>query len=128
MNNESIIKIIENILKGMNVSFDEIKIHEDPETSKQTFVIKTKESDLLIGENGETFQALSHLIKRMAEKSLHHTEKKFDYLNDFSIDVNEYRKSILENLKIKALMFAKRAQDMKTSVEMEPMSSYERLI
>ncbi len=46
----------------------------------------------------------------------------------FAIDVNDYRSFQIEKLKIKAKMLANRAKDMKVSIEMEPMSSYERLI
>ena len=114
-------KIIEDILTSMQVSFDAVEIEDDPETAKKVFVIKTKESGLLIGENGETFQALNHLIRKIADKD-------FEHSHDFSIDVNDYRKSLVDGLKTKALVLAKRAADMKTSVEMDPMSSYERLI
>jgi len=42
--------------------------------------------------------------------------------------VNDYRASIIEKLKMKAGIMANRARDMKSNIELEPMSSYERLI
>ncbi len=121
MDNANTKKLIEDLLQVLNVKLDTIDITEEPETAKKIFIIKTPESGLLIGENGETFQALSHLIRRMAGKGLEEAA-------DFSIDVNDYRASMVEKLKLKAGMLANRARDMKSDIEMEPMSSYERLI
>ena len=121
MTNTEIKNLIENILNNMSVKFDVIEIVEDSINQKPLFIIKTPESGLLIGENGENFYALSHLIRRIAGKGLEETP-------DFSIDVNDYRSSMVEKLKIKAGMLANRARYMKANIEMEPMSSYERLI
>ncbi len=114
-------KLIEDILNVMGIRYDIVEETEDSITQKKLFVIKSPESGLLIGDGGETFMALSHLVRRIASKGL---EERVD----FSIDVNDYKASIIERLKIKAGMLANRARDMKTDVEMEPMSSYERLI
>lgn len=122
MNNEiNIKKLIEDTLNNIGVRYDIVEETEDPSTQKKLYRIKTPESGLLIGEGGETFQALSHLIRRIAGKG------KEDGI-DFSIDVNDYKSSIIDKLKVKAGILANRARDMKTDIEMEPMSSYERLI
>lgn len=116
-----IAKLVEDFLKALGVNFDAVEILDDSVTGKNLFVIKTSESGLLIGDGGETFRALSHLLRKMAGKGL---EEKAD----FSIDVNDYRASMVEKLKMKAGILANRARDMKSDIEMEPMSSYERLI
>lgn len=114
-------KLIEDILVSMGIRYDIVEETEDSLSQKKLFVIKSPESGLLIGDRGETFQALSHLIRRIASKGLEEAA-------DFSIDVNDYRASMIERLKVKAGILANRARDMKTNVELEPMSSYERLI
>ena len=114
-------KLIEDILSSMGIRYDIVEETDDPITKKKLFIIKSPESGLLIGDRGETFQALSHLIRRIASKGM-------EEMADFSIDVNDYRATMIEKLKIKAGMLANRARDMKANVEMEPMSSYERLI
>ncbi len=121
MENSDTKALIENLIKSMNIRFDSVDVTEEPGTGKKIFIIKTPESGLLIGEDGETFQALTHLIRRIAGKGLEESP-------DFSIDVNDYRTSMIEKLKIKAGMLANRARDMKSNIEMEPMSSYERLV
>lgn len=114
-------KLIEEILSSMSIRYDIVEETNDPITQKKLFIIKSPDSSLLIGDSGETFQALSHLIRRISSKGLEEGA-------DFSIDVNDYRSSMVERLKVKAAVLANRARDMKTDVEMEPMSSYERLI
>ena len=112
---------LENILSSLNVHADGIEITEDAATGKKVFVIKTKESGILIGENGETLQALTHLVHRMMQKGA-------EEIADFSLDINDYKSSMIEKLKMKANMLAERARGMRANVELEPMSSYERLI
>ncbi len=121
MNDADIKNLITELLSGMGIAFDEIIIGIDPVTEKKVFGIKTKESGLLIGDQGENFYAFSHLLKRMAGKGKEEQA-------DFFIDVNDYHQGLVDKLKVKATLLANRARDMKSNIEMDPMSSYERLI
>lgn len=121
MKKENTKQLIEDILNSMDIKYDSVLETEDSITKKKLFIIKTPEQGLLIGENGDTFNALSHLIRRIAGKDM-------EEMPDFAIDVNDYRAGMVEKLKITAVMLANRARDMKVDVEMDPMSSYERLI
>lgn len=127
MNNKEVKKLIEDLLGYMCIQYDTVEETEEPNTQKKVFRIKTKESGLLIGDRGDTFYALSHLIRRIANKNENLSEENSNNC-DFSLDVNDYRSSIIDKLKLTAEMLANRALDMKTDVEMDPMSSYERLI
>lgn len=122
MDNTKIKTLIEGLLGQLGVKFDSVEAKTDELTNRTVFVIKSPDSGLLIGERGETFQALSHVIKRMATKG---TE---EMSPSFAIDVNDYQSSMVEKLKLKAGMLANRARDLKSNIEMEPMSSYERLV
>ena len=115
--------LVEEFIKSLGVRFDSVEIKEDEVTKRPIFIIKSEDSGLLIGEGGETFYAISHLIRRMANKG-----KEMEEGNDFALDINDYRASMVERLKIKAGILANRARDMKSNIEMDPMSSYERLI
>jgi spoIIIJ-associated protein len=44
------------------------------------------------------------------------------------VDVNEYQKKHIEEIRSKARILAERARYFKSSVDMEPMSAYERMI
>src|SRR3990167_2911908 len=46
----------------------------------------------------------------------------------FFIDINDYQKKRIDDIRTKAHMLAERARYFKSSVEMDPMSSYERMI
>ena len=123
-------KLIEELLMCMGVQYDTVEEREDGLSQKKVFVIQSPESEILIGEHGETFQALTHIIRRIVNKDVQETHLNggVGQMVDFSIDVNDDRATLLEKLKTKALLLANRAKDMKIDVEFEPMSSYERLI
>jgi spoIIIJ-associated protein len=120
MESESIKSKIEEILNGMSISFDEIEILKD-DSGNPRFLIKTKESGLLIGYKGEHFLALSHIIKRIVWKNSKEEIK-------FSIDINNYQEENLKSLKGKALTLAEKVKMSKSSLEMDPMPPYERMI
>ncbi|MEI8123763.1 MAG: R3H domain-containing nucleic acid-binding protein [bacterium] len=124
--------LIEEFIKNLGVRLDSVDIKEDEVSKKTTFIIRSPDSGLLIGEEGETFYAISHLLRRIANKGKENHPSgavgQVEEGNDFSIDINDYRASIIEKIKIKATILANRARDMKSNVELEPMSSYERLI
>lgn len=119
MNTDKIKSLIEEVLKKMTISFDEIEISFEAD-NKPRFLIKTKDSHLLIGHRGENFTALNHLIKRIVSKEAPEDFK-------FSIDINNYQQSNLEMIKKKAKVIADRVKSFKMNMEMEPMSSYERM-
>lgn len=122
MDNVKTQKLIESLLTALGVKFDAVEIKDDGLTGRTVFVIKSQDSGLLIGDRGETFQALSHLIKRIASKGVEENAVMF------AIDVNDYQSSMVDKLKNQAILLANRARDLKSNVEMDPMSSYERLV
>jgi spoIIIJ-associated protein len=79
-------------------------------------------SDALIGAGGEHLRALNAIARRLAEK------KYGDENANFLIDVNGYHEQQMEAVRANARMLAQRARLFKHEVEMEPMSSYERLV
>ncbi len=121
MNTEQqILDIVRTLLQYLGVSAVDVSMVVDPKTQSSRVSIKTGESAILIGERGARLQALNHLVKRMAEKIAP------DF--NFSIDVNDYQEKRLEELRGKAKILAERARYFKSSVDMEPMSSYERMV
>ena len=86
------------------------------------FTIKTPDSAMLIGPMGENLRALNFILKRIVANQL-----KLEADPAFSIDINGYRDATLQQLEHKARMMADRAVSFRTTVELEPMSSYERM-
>lgn len=111
---------IEKILDLLSVGFDEVVIDNDF-FGQTRFIVKTKESNILIGNKGEIFLALNHIIKRFTTKILEDDVK-------FSVDINDYQENNTKNVINKAKILAERVRFFKTNFEMEPMSPYERMI
>ena len=116
-------KIIEDTLKFMGVSFQTVEKVESADSKHDRFMIRTEESALLIGSKGENLGALNYIIKRIVSKTLPpESEAKF------LVDVNEYHERALDSVKAKAKIMSERARSFKSDVELEPMSSYERML
>lgn len=114
-------KIIEETLTNGGFVYESVEIVERNHMGP-VFVIKSADSGVLIGPMGENLKSLNFLLKRMVTNVL-----KLDKDPIFSIDVNDYRDATLRQLEHKAKMMADRAVSFKTTVELEPMSSYERM-
>lgn len=112
---------LKTLLTHLGLAITDIIVEVDDHTSSTRYLITTPDSAILIGEHGARLLALNHVVKRIAEK--HNTE-----IGSFVIDVNDYQKKRIEDIRAKAHMLAERARYFKSSVEMDPMSSYERMI
>ncbi|MDP3934989.1 MAG: R3H domain-containing nucleic acid-binding protein [Candidatus Giovannonibacteria bacterium] len=110
---------IKTLLRRMGFSFS-LEFQEGGEDS--WFIIKAQDAPLLIGDNGKHLSALSHVIKRIYEQKF--PEIKFQFL----IDINDYNKKKIEEIKDAARMHAQRVRYFKKPMEMRPMNAYERRI
>jgi len=118
MNTDTIKKTLEELLTHLGVAFDEVEVTEL--FGQPLFRIKTQESKHLIGTRGNTLRALTHIIKNMFRDSADGTR--------FMIDINDYKTKKITAIQDTAQMLAQRALSLKYDVEMQPMSSYERMI
>ncbi|MCK5021852.1 MAG: hypothetical protein KAR54_01215 [Candidatus Pacebacteria bacterium] len=116
---------IENTLNKLCVDFDDIHFVENNITNNSVkFVIKSKDSGILIGNEGVNIYAFNHLIKKIVWKKI----KDFDEKVDFFIDVNDYQSNNIEKIKKQALDTAKKVDLFKRDIEMHAVNSYERMI
>lgn len=120
---DNIKKTIEKMLKFMNMEA-EVSVVDDEELHLPFLNISAKEPNLLIGYKGETLMAFSHVIKRIADKEVAEGDEK----SSFIVDVNGYQKKRINEIKDRATILVERARYYKSSVEMDPMSPYERMI
>lgn len=118
---EEIKKELENLLKTLGVVVEEIQIK--PSVRGVTFSIKSPDSGMLIGNHGETLDALTYLLRRIIDGKFVE-----DSAREISLDVNGYKEAQAERLRGVARTLADRAKMFKHDVEMEPMSPYERLV
>ena len=117
-----IITTLKSLLALLGVKVEDVTVETDAQTKSVRYVIATQDSAILIGEHGARLLALNHIVKRMTERAY----KDGDL--SFMVDVNDYQKKHIDDIRAKAHMLAERARYFKSSVEMDPMSSYERMI
>jgi len=123
MENAIIKATIEDLLSKFDVDF-ELEIVNDKDIKATRFLIKTNEPSVLIGYKGANLSALSHIIKRIVDKKNNNRQEN----TFFIVDVNNYQENKIEEIKTSAHMLAERAKYFKSSVEMNPLPSYERMI
>ncbi|KKU79387.1 MAG: Jag protein [Parcubacteria group bacterium GW2011_GWA2_47_7] len=120
--NEFVIETLKTLLTLLGVVFTDVSVSVDEKMSSPRFVVSTPDSSILIGEQGTRLLALNHLVKRIVEKKFPGEP------HSFMVDVNDFQKKHIDEIRAKAHMLAERARYFKSSVEMDPMSSYERMI
>lgn len=112
-------EVIEELLNRMNVIYEEVEIFKGLSSTGPKFIIKTEDSGILIGHRGENLRALSHLSRRMVFKK--------NGLAKFTLDINNYQEESIKKIKNQVFNLADEVRRTKKTVELEPMSSYERM-
>ncbi len=110
---------VSELLSLLDVAVDSIEISTGHRT---TVNVQSADSELLIGPNGDNLRALNTIARRMVET------KHGGDAAAFLIDVNNYHENQMEAVRANARILAQRARLFKHDVEMDPMSSYERLV
>lgn len=87
--------------------------------------IYTDDGYLFLGRGGEGLSALNHLVHKIVERELPQTEQESYAV---IVDINNFQKKKIENLKTIAHMMAERARFFKSSVEVDPMPPFDRRI
>ncbi len=123
MTPQEVKKTIEEILAHSPLHVESVEsVIEDDGTVWYT--IRSNDSHLFIGRNGENLEAWNHLIRKILDTKTKEAELTFPMI----FDVNEYQRKKAENLKAVAHMMAERARFFKASVSIDPMSAFERKI
>lgn len=116
---EKVKSILASLFEKMGITDAVFELEDDKGSLK--IKINSNDEHSLIGKDNEKFEAFSHILKRMLSKHLGDEVK-------IIIDINNIRSKNEEVLKNKASMIAERAKSFKCSIEMDPMSSYERML
>ena len=112
---------LEKLIQHLGVDDEfEIVLEESDERLKINITVPQSEAALLIGNRGETLEAIELLTK-------------LSFKNDFPnkkimLDINEYRSSLEKRLKEKALEIAHRVLETGQTEEMHNLNSYERFL
>ena len=115
--------LIKDLINKTSFHVEDVVVSYDEDTDTTWYSIKTSESRFFIGRDGETLSALNHLVKRLVEK-----KSEQEIVPQYIIDVDNFQKRKIDNLKTIAHMLAERARYFKSTIEFDPMSAYERKI
>lgn len=123
MDYEKTKKTIEELLAVMGMRFESVSHADIPESKHVRFTVSSEDSGLLIGSKGENLGAFNYIVRRIVGKNAPEgAEVKF------FVDVNGYHEKALEGIKAMAKIMSERARSFKADIELEPMSSYERML
>ncbi|MEZ4210776.1 MAG: R3H domain-containing nucleic acid-binding protein [Candidatus Paceibacterota bacterium] len=115
-------KIIEEFLTKTGFDFTSVSSELDMDSGSFWFDIESSDSRFLIGKDGETIQSINYLVRRFVDKKYQENSPRV------TVDINKYQKSKIEKIKTIAHMMAERARFFKSSIELEPMNSFERRV
>ncbi len=131
--------LIKELVEKITMPVSKISILEDSSTilnksrgdSKTLwFSVEVGQPHFFWGHGGEALFALNHLAKRMIEAKM--SPKRETTENppslDILIDINDFQKKRVESVRAVAHMMAERARYFKSSIEIDPMSAFERKV
>ncbi len=131
MDNKKIQNLIKELVEKTTVKLNDISITEDGPKSMWVSV-EVGEPHFFVSADGEGLHALNHLVHRIMEAKM----PRKDAISDPSvqpglgiiIDINGFQKKRVEGIRAIAHMMGERARYFKSSVEVDPMSAFERRI
>ncbi|MEI7719696.1 MAG: R3H domain-containing nucleic acid-binding protein [bacterium] len=92
-------------------------------------ITQEKDAERFVGKDGEHLRALNNVMRRLVEKEHNLPERQAGEKSPgFLIDINGHHEAEAEKVRTGARVLAQRVRLFKHDIEMEPMSSYERLV
>src|SRR3989344_1476426 len=131
MKKEEIQSLIKELIEKTGIVTTGVAITEDG-PSNTWFSVEVNEPHFFVGHDGEALYALNHLVRRIVESKnltpapLLGKERREE--NAILIDINGFQKKRVENVRAVAHMMGERARYFKSSIEVDPMSAFERRI
>ena len=129
MKKDEIQNLIKDLIERTSVKLNGISITEDG--PKNMWVsVEVSEPRFFVSSEGEGLHALNHLVHRILESKMPKDQKKEDMQSGLGIiiDINGFQKKHVENIRAVAHMMGERARYFKSSIEVDPMSAFERRI
>jgi len=127
MNTDEIKNIIQELVQKTTVETREISVAPD-KNGTMWFSVQVAEPHLFVERDGEALSALNHLVRRIMEAKNPREEVMHNSRNNILIDINDFQKKRVESVQAVAHMMGERARYFKSSVEVDPMSPFERRI
>lgn len=127
MDKKEIQSLITELIEGLSVKVNKIDIVEE-KGDNTWFAVEVTEPHFFINREGEALSALNHLVRRILENKLPKGEVNSNLHNNVLVDINDFQKKKVEAVRAVAHMMSERARYFKSSVEVDPMSAFERRI
>jgi len=122
MNYQETLQFIQKCIETMGFSCDSVE-YNILDNGSVVFSIQSNDSKYLMGRDGENIQFFQYLVRCFVEKNTKNDQKLFILL-----DINNYQKEKIEKIKAIAHTMAERSKFFQSSMELEPMNSFERHI
>lgn len=123
MTTEDLENLIKELIERTTVGVSGISVSD--ENPKNTwFKVAVDDPYLFTARDGEALFALNHLARKIVENKV----KDPDSEPQFLIDIGDFQKKRVENVKAVAHLMAERARYFKSNIEVDPMPAFERRI
>ncbi|MES3031975.1 MAG: R3H domain-containing nucleic acid-binding protein [Patescibacteria group bacterium] len=131
MDKQKIQNLIKDLIEKTGVVVTTITVTEDG-PNNTWFSVEVNEPHFFIGRDGEALHSLNHLVRRIVESENLTPPpllaKERDGERSILVDINGFQKKRIENIRAVAHMMGERARYFKSSIEIDPMSAFERRI
>jgi spoIIIJ-associated protein len=126
MDTEEIQNLIKELIEKTTVKLNQLLVDKD-DSQNTWFRAEVGEPHFFTLREGEGLAALNHLVRRIIETKTARNSDSHDDLGIF-IDVNDFQKKRVENIRAVAHMMSERARYFKSNIEIDPMTAFERRI
>lgn len=128
MDKNSVQNLIKEILEKMNIAVSGIDILQEDNSKTTWYSVSVDAPHFFTHKEGEALHSLNHLVKRIVEGKNPKVSENEKEHEGIIIDIGGFQKKRVDNVKAIAHMIAERARYFKSSVEVDPMSAYDRRI
>jgi predicted RNA-binding protein Jag len=116
--------LIKELIEKMDIAVSEVLISQEDGSKTTWYSVIMPTPHFFTGHDGEALSALNHLVRRIVESK----QSLGDEGPAILVDVGGFQKKRVENIKAVAHMMAERARYFKSSIEVDPMSAFDRRI
>lgn len=131
MNNTEIQNLIKEIIQNMNISVLNIDVLKEDNSQTTWYSVSVDQPHFFTSREGEALHSLNHLIRRIVETTTPQSPPQQgveERHEGILIDIDGFHKKRVENVRAVAHMIAERARYFQSSVEVDPMSAFDRRI
>ena len=123
MQKKDVENLIKDLIEKISIKVNKIDVVEN-KNSNTMYSVEVSEPHHFIAREGEALYALNHIVRRIIEKNITTESPQPSFL----IDINDFQKKKIDAVQAVAHMMSERARYFKSSVEVDPMSAFERRI